>query len=540
MRNLDNNLHYPEDIVDEVHGDARIIAGAMWHTREIMGSGYCDSLFHFAKYLHARDFCSYFLDILLTDDDDGDLTNGSPHYSAIYKQFGRHGIGLGDAPHFWIRSIEIGDNNEGGAEGNNNGLWEPGETVGIRVEIFRAGNVDPPSDGEVIINLETDNRNIELVRPEVSLGEVDVGDMADTPQPLLFRIDDDAPVEFADLYITVSADPEEQPVTDTLHITVGRPPVLLVKDGTEGRDHTKWYRESLDELDLVYAEYDAAMEAADLADQLSLFDAVIWFTGDDYEGILSEDDRDGLAEYLDRGGNLILTGQSAGTVPDAEPFFNDYLGSRNVIDSLRQREVFGVQGDFIGHGLQLLLIGQSARNQVRPGAVEAIEPGVEVYYWPRVEGQPAAGVRYENPESGARSVYLAFGLEAVYGAQNFASRAAAIEPIMRWFGILEASQEVRLQPAEFQLNAPYPNPFNTFARIDYSLPGPSWVKMVVFDIRGRTIYKGYNEHHAIGTYSFTWDGSDKPSGVYILQLTSGKAGSIMPVFTGETTLQLIK
>jgi Zn-dependent metalloprotease len=97
FRNMDNDLRYPEDLTGEVHDDGRILGGALWDMRENLWPdvALADSLFHYARYGRAQDFQDYFYDVLETDDDDGDLTNGTPHYYQIADAFGRHGIGPG-------------------------------------------------------------------------------------------------------------------------------------------------------------------------------------------------------------------------------------------------------------------------------------------------------------------------------------------------------------------------------------------------------------------------------------------------------------
>jgi len=97
LRNLDNNLRYPDDLTGEVHDDGRILAGALWDMREALSPDIhlADSLFHYARYGKADNFFDYYYDVLETDDDDGDLSNGTPHYYEIVEAFGNHGIGPG-------------------------------------------------------------------------------------------------------------------------------------------------------------------------------------------------------------------------------------------------------------------------------------------------------------------------------------------------------------------------------------------------------------------------------------------------------------
>jgi len=93
LRTIDNTNRFPEDVVGEVHRDGLIIAGALWDLREALGQGATDSLFHYARYGRADNFDDYLLDVLVTDDDNGDIYDGTPRFDAIVAAFSAHGIG---------------------------------------------------------------------------------------------------------------------------------------------------------------------------------------------------------------------------------------------------------------------------------------------------------------------------------------------------------------------------------------------------------------------------------------------------------------
>jgi Zn-dependent metalloprotease len=97
FRTMENNLRYPEDLTGEVHDDGRILGGALWDLRQALwpDADLVDSLWHFARYGKADNFLDYYYDVLETDDDDGNLSNGTPHYYEIVEAFGNHGIGPG-------------------------------------------------------------------------------------------------------------------------------------------------------------------------------------------------------------------------------------------------------------------------------------------------------------------------------------------------------------------------------------------------------------------------------------------------------------
>ncbi|MFA7330825.1 MAG: T9SS type A sorting domain-containing protein [Candidatus Delongbacteria bacterium] len=121
IRELDNDQRYPEDIQGEVHYDGEIIGGAMYDLRQALGLEAVRPLHHFARWGTPDDAdlgragFEYFLELLVVDDDDEDLSNLTPHYPEINAAFNLHGIGsvlawmstdfsLGDPPQTWAPS----------------------------------------------------------------------------------------------------------------------------------------------------------------------------------------------------------------------------------------------------------------------------------------------------------------------------------------------------------------------------------------------------------------------------------------------------
>jgi len=84
-----------------------------------------------------------------------------------------------------------------------------------------------------------------------------------------------------------------------------------------------------------------------------------------------------------------------------------------------------------------------------------------------------------------------------------------------------------LVPEEMFVNFAYPNPFNASVTVRYSLPTPSDVNLVIYDIRGREIKSIYKDGVSPGENSIVWDGTDNSgekvsSGVYLYRITAGK------------------
>ena len=99
IREVSANRSYPEDIVNEVHIDGLIFAGAVWDLWNILvqddpeeGTNTLTRLLVEATSMGPEIATSYEA-FLFADDDDGDLSNGTPNQCLLIEAFGDHGLG---------------------------------------------------------------------------------------------------------------------------------------------------------------------------------------------------------------------------------------------------------------------------------------------------------------------------------------------------------------------------------------------------------------------------------------------------------------
>lgn len=96
---------YPEDLVGEVHADGEIICGAWYDTHLLMGGDWDATMALFMDAYpglqattpngsEGQAYTDVLLDVLQADDDDGDLSNGTPNDLAIVEGFDIHGISI--------------------------------------------------------------------------------------------------------------------------------------------------------------------------------------------------------------------------------------------------------------------------------------------------------------------------------------------------------------------------------------------------------------------------------------------------------------
>ena len=88
-------------------------------------------------------------------------------------------------------------------------------------------------------------------------------------------------------------------------------------------------------------------------------------------------------------------------------------------------------------------------------------------------------------------------------------------------------------PVEYVLQQNYPNPFNPATTIVYNVPDPSDVRVLVYNLLGKTVAVLVDEHHAAGRYETVFDASGLASGVYLYTLRAGS-------FTQTKRLVLLK
>lgn len=97
-------------------------------------------------------------------------------------------------------------------------------------------------------------------------------------------------------------------------------------------------------------------------------------------------------------------------------------------------------------------------------------------------------------------------------------------------GIHLVSNEI---PSEFSLSQNYPNPFNPVTKIRFDVPASGKIKFAIYDILGKEIQSINENNLSTGSYEYSFDGTDLPSGIYFYRLSSGN-------FTDTRKMVLIK
>jgi hypothetical protein len=90
--------------------------------------------------------------------------------------------------------------------------------------------------------------------------------------------------------------------------------------------------------------------------------------------------------------------------------------------------------------------------------------------------------------------------------------------------IIEAADETPSLPYNYGF-AVYPNPFNPSTTISFSLPVYEQSRLSIFNTLGQEVRVLTNELLGPGKYSYTFDASDLPSGIFFAHLSAGSVNS---------------
>jgi hypothetical protein len=185
------------------------------------------------------------------------------------------------------------------------------------------------------------------------------------------------------------------------------PSICLLVVGDDSQ-YLSYYTGSLNRLGLDYL----SVTQPPSLEALSYFQGALWLTGDQVTGTLTQSDQAVLADYLDGGGRLFVSGQNIGQDIGSSSFYTDYLHARFVAPDL---ELYKLKGqDFLDPLVDIYIYGgDGASNQHSTDGVEPAGEGQAVYqYWNNPPPDPAiyGGVAYSGTY---RTVYFSFGFEAI-------------------------------------------------------------------------------------------------------------------------------
>jgi hypothetical protein len=354
--------------------------------------------------------------------------------------------------------------------------------------------------------------------------------------PMRFIIDPDIEPANADFSLTITtSDPPD--TFETVHrINLGGSEVLIVDDdGSElihGRkDHSEFYIDALESLNVPYTYWNVATQGVPGADQLT-FDKIVWFTGDTGSVLISQEEIEFLENYMNGRGNLYLTGQDIAqslSISGNSSFIQDYLKTRYVGSTL-ELDALGAAGNVVGDGMRLQLIGSDgAQNQLSMDELEIVDPSAEEAFGYLISPHSAA-ITYSAPDT-YRLVFFGFGFEGI--RSNASGRNTREEAMQKVLDFLDGNTATPVEqeevaqvvlPSTFELHQNYPNPFNPSTVISFTVGdriASKPAKLDVYNVLGQRVIGLLEGRVDPGVNKVEFDAGDLSSGVYFYRLQIG-------------------
>ena len=126
----------------------------------------------------------------------------------------------------------------------------------------------------------------------------------------------------------------------------------------------------------------------------------------------------------------------------------------------------------------------------------------------------------------SEQVVLIYNLEgkSLTSGELFRYRGMVAEPVIQavsWEGPA-ASAIIAECPTTWQLHPAYPNPFNSVTQLDLVLPEDLKVLAKIYNVNGQLVEILINRQMTAGYHTIVWNAENTASGVYFLQVVSGK------------------
>jgi Zn-dependent metalloprotease len=556
LRTLDNNRRFPMNWNGEPHNDGLIIGGALWHTRADLSPhaiGYVDSLWHFARNAQTQEFEPYFWALLELDDNDGDLSNGTPNAWTIFHNFGdRHGIGPGTA--ITVTADTLFDSED------------TTRSFTINASVTTIFNINPDS----IILFYDSGSGFQPV-PMTLNGTEWRGVIPPQPNDTHVRyyvLAVDAgrfrgtwPIDAPESYYSFYVGPDRIPPTlailegprNTINLFGPYGPFIMRAFDVNGinSSQVRLHYFVNDEPEATASLMSGANDgeyillSVDLDRQLSTGDTLrYYFTAADgarqpNTGRLPQSGTFGFAmttsevfEYFERDGLANWTYDQGWTLRNDGyiSYHSVWFASPNYPNNANASLMSNTTFDLSPYGAGR--VSFYTRGGIRSNDSCLVEVsnnnGQSWFKAGSITGEQISGYHFKEYDISSilrpNAHQYRFQLRFVTDSDStwigliFDDIAWTVEPLV---SVAEGAP----MPQRLALGQNYPNPFNPATNISFSLPQQSQVRLEVFDILGRSVTTLINKELNAGSYSAIWAGDDRSgaqvsSGVYFYRLTT--------------------
>ncbi|MCD6418709.1 T9SS type A sorting domain-containing protein, partial [bacterium] len=297
------------------------------------------------------------------------------------------------------------------------------------------------------------------------------------------------------------------------NILLPAPDILLVQD--DGGDYGEYFSAPMESIGVKFSIWNR--ERGELtSDIVAPFQmkTILWFTGDVETSTLTSDDKNFLADFIDGGGKLILTGQYIAEDISGSDFWNDYI-SADVCGSGEATYLHDIWGI---HKIVATAGNGSALNQV---SIDWMVPPDDAEIWivkNLLETDTNVVAFGRNFYGSGKILFSSLGFEGIgkIGVSTLQeTRKELFQKFVEWFDTAAISDEnLEKMPQNISISA-FPNPFNDRCLIAIR-SGENIGTMEILDIRGNLVYRQNRD----GTRTnFVWKPDENTSsGIFFIRV----------------------
>lgn len=400
---------------------------------------------------------------------------------------------------------------------NGDNILAPGENVLIWLIIDNTG----ASANNATATLSVDGDAITLIDSVITFDPVGFLQTSTSNLAFEFTISDTLTPRSVPFVVTFDADEIVDPYEEHFDLLLGTPDVVLIDDdgATSGAsDYQFYYTDALYSEEIVHVVWDVAERGLPDLAWLDDFETIIWFSGDQ-QAPLNATSTALIADYLNGGGNLLLSGQNLAT-GDASvaPFVSNYFAVEVLADDIQTSNVYGdpSHGFFNTEDRYALDNSHAANNQISSDSFTILDGGSSMFMYPFL-GLSSSGASVKNTIYSA--VLLGFGIEAIthFDGTPAQAQGALIHRLIQWMKspLTSVASESFGVPTNSSIIANYPNPFNPSITFDVQLVSDATGILQIVDLRGALV----KSIDLVGSGTVEWRPSATVSGgVYFVRL----------------------
>ncbi len=447
------------------------------------------------------------------DDIDGNLGNRAGLMGA--GRINAHAsMRLSAIPVLTVESLEVI------ADDNENGKFDPGETVRVAVEIVNGEHSTAAEN--VFVSLSSEDLDFTFQEASIEFPDIDQGDgFLNEEDPFTINVNPDAIAHSTTIKVTVNAEPGQLFIEETFPVVIGHPDILIVDDD-EGGDTERWFKRSIEELDKGWVHWDVEQDFTPDLMTITDYPMVIWSTGRSLEP-LDELDKFQIQSGIEEGANILLIGKRVGDDPENRSLLRNFFGAHHQQDSVRAMLVNGLGGNRpVADNTVMMLFGagEAGDGRLSPSTMQPVAGADSlVVYTVGEEVTGLGGVYREDERYESKTAYFGFAFESVN--DRLTPKSDVLQNLFNWFtGQMPDPESSPLDagiPLTYSFNPAYPNPFNSSVMLNFTLPGRSAYRISALDLNGRelTIGSGIG---SVGSNNLQWNADALPSGTYMIQL----------------------